>query len=425
MNDEDRINQIGDFLKDQIEDKIEILGVPICNEKELDSIFDDIRNQNYNRYNELFEKLQSSKVSAEYLKSIFKGIVDMVVLLKPDGTIFKTNSKLLETLGYKEESLLGSSFNKLISKGCGKHIDKTNEILNNNGFINNIEQIFISKEGKEIPVLSSASLLYDNGQTDAILYIVKDISKIKEVEKQLRTKNEELNTFVYKASHDIKGPLASIQGLVTLAKSEIHSPKEVELYIDLIGRSVNRLDYTLCELLEFTKIGQGSLNYSLISFKSLLRAIIGNLDHLDNYKGLEIKMEIEGDSEFVSDETVLKSVLHNLIQNAVNFRRMDIKNSFISVNINVGEENAIIELADNGEGMGEDVIDNIFKMFYRGSEKTEGSGLGLYIVKIGLEKIEGEIEVTSSPNKGSTFSLTVPNLTSSFRSEMSKFQIKP
>jgi signal transduction histidine kinase len=136
---------------------------------------------------------------------------------------------------------------------------------------------------------------------------------------------------------------------------------------------------------------------------------VANFYHVGNTKNLEITTKISQPEYFISDLTRVRIILNNLISNAIKYRRYYLDRSFIDIRIWVDEEAAHIEVEDNGEGIPEDRLPYIFDMFYRSSERSEGSGLGLYIVKDVLQKLDGHIEVSSTFDKGSTFTVTIPN----------------
>ena len=410
MGNDTAIEQISKLLLELSSDNYTLRGVPSYNEAELDGIIMEIKEQDYKSYNKLFKELQNTTISIDYLKSVFRGIVDMLLVLKPDYTIFQTNSKVCDLLGYKKEELINHDFQMLFPEQDNASFQKIHQLLDRKGYFNNLEQNFKAKDGRIVPISSSSSLLYArNSDVNGVLYIVKDLSKIKKAEKQLRSKNEELNTFVYKASHDLKGPLASISGLVNLAKDKVDDPQEIKHYIELIGRSIGRLDYTLNELLEVTRIGQGSLNYSEIDLEGLISEILASLDHLRNFKNIDFQLKIDQDAPFINDERIIRSILQNLIQNAIKYSRTDISDSFVKIEIGSYHDDASFVIEDNGIGMADEILDSIFKMFYRGSEISEGNGLGLYIVQTGLEKLGGEIDVKSKLNEGTLFTGKVPN----------------
>lgn len=221
-------------------------------------------------------------------------------------------------------------------------------------------------------------------------------------------KDKELNFFVYKASHDLKGPLVSMSGLVHLVRKEITDQKAVQLYMDLISTSINRLDDILSELIDYKRVDQAVISYVDIDFKELIEGVIESIQHSNESKKVEFRLNVNQSNSFKSDHGILRSVLQNLIENAVKYSKADSSvSSYVAINVDVSESNVEIQVKDNGVGMPEEIKQNIFKMFYRGQRDAKGSGLGLYIVKTGLEKIGGQIEVESELGRGSLFTINL------------------
>jgi signal transduction histidine kinase len=124
---------------------------------------------------------------------------------------------------------------------------------------------------------------------------------------------------------------------------------------------------------------------------------------------VQLQVEMDARAPFRSDLFRLSIILNNLIANAIAFRNEEVESSFLSFGITVDAGHAVLVVRDNGTGIGPESIDKIFDMFYRGSERSTGSGLGLYIVKQALSTINGTIQVRSTPGAGTTFTLTLPN----------------
>src|SRR6185437_3132706 len=185
--------------------------------------------------NMLAEELQTTTVSKDYLGRIYQGVVDMLIVIGPDNIIHEVNSIVCKLLNYKEEQLIGEPVNKIFHKKDEKSLKKINDELDKRGHAYNIERTFKTRKGKLIPVSISGSLLYaSDGSIDGKLFIAKDISKMKKATEQLKRKNEDLNTFIYRVSHDIKGPLASIIGLLNLAKDDSEDQESIKNYFRLI-----------------------------------------------------------------------------------------------------------------------------------------------------------------------------------------------
>lgn len=360
--------------------------------------------------NMLGEELQASTVSRDYLNRIYMGIVDMLIVLNPNNTIQRINESVCKILLYSEKELVGKPFNMLFPKKELKSLNIINKKLNIDGYYYNIEKTFVSKDGRKIPVSFSCSLLSDSqNNVHGKLYIAKDISKIKKTEEQLIMKNAELNTLVYRASHDLKGPLASTLGLVNLAKQE-KDMGSIKHYIDLIEKSTQRLDAILNGLTEITRVTQTSVNNSIINFSQLVQDILDSLRHLPSFKEINFKINIDQRKEFISDNNLLRSVLQNLIENAIKYKKENSRDSYIHIRIVDVLKGIEMEIKDNGLGIPKEAQEHVFKLFYRANVKSSGSGLGLYIVKSSIEKLGGEVSLESEEGKQTTFKIFIPEV---------------
>ena len=226
---------------------------------------------------------------------------------------------------------------------------------------------------------------------------------------QRKRKDEEVNYFVFKASHDIKGPLVSLKGLVDIVKDSLDDQDRLRDMVSLIDQSVLSLENTLNDMIEYKKVDSSELRDSLIDFDALLNEIVSSVSNLPESNDLSITMEVDQSIDFKNDREVIRSIAANIIINAIKYRKPTATNSTVKISLKVYEENAILVVKDNGVGMSEGVLENAFSMFYRGHKGVNGSGLGLYIVKKGLERIGGTIEVESILAEGSTFTVEFPN----------------
>ena len=232
---------------------------------------------------------------------------------------------------------------------------------------------------------------------------------LKKSDKEAQRLNLELETFMYKSSHDLLGPLASIHGLLVLAKEQDNHPETVS-YLKMITQSANQLMVTLENLLEISKIKQGKPQITAVNFQEILQEITDLLTQRAEFDQVEFIKQIDLKSVFYSDKNLIFSILYRLLENAFAYRRTNIK-SYVYVSIVGSDKGVRLQITDNGQGMIEEVKDKIFDMFFKGNEINHGSGLGLYIVKNALEKLNGTIEVTSQERKGSMFIVHIPTMT--------------
>ena len=401
MSRESRIEMIYELITELASGNLQFRANISGNDDELDAITVGI--------NMLAEELQSTTVSKDYLNRIYKGVVDMLIVINPDLSIQLVNSNACRVLGYTEEELIGKDFSELFYKNENRFLEKLKKELIKKGYSHDEERVFKTRKDKPIPVSISCSLLKDTDETDSgIMFIAKDISKIKKTEEDLRSKNDELNTFIYRASHDLKGPLASILGLVGLAQSEADDIESVKHYMNLIKLSASRLDAILNDFLELGRLTQSHVKKASLFIEPLIQEILKSLEYLPEFANIKFNLDIDQPTPIKSKKILLKAILQNLIDNAVKYRNMDIEDAEVNIKVREVDSDYEITVSDNGIGMTKSIQDNIFKMFYRGHDVNEGTGLGLYIVKSSVDSLRGKISVKSKPNKGTTFTILLP-----------------
>ncbi len=235
--------------------------------------------------------------------------------------------------------------------------------------------------------------------------------RLNEVERrneELRKVNSELDRFVYSASHDLRAPLASILGLVNIAR--IDKQGNIDDYLEKIERSVNKLDGFVKDIIDFSRNARIALEVEPIHFDLLIHEVIDDLKYLDDKNQIKRIVAVHSSGPFLTDRKRLTIILSNLVSNAIKYFNPHAKEPFLEIIVNHNQEKATITVRDNGIGIAAEHVDNIFKMFYRGDATSRGSGLGLYIVKETLEKINGKIDVKSTYGEGSTFIITLPSL---------------
>ncbi len=226
-------------------------------------------------------------------------------------------------------------------------------------------------------------------------------NKIIELEKT----NNELNRFIYSISHELRAPLVSTLSIINLVKMEglYHSTNN---YWQLVETCSNKLDYYIQKTLQYYKNNIGEAVKNPIDFKEMIEELIELHQFAD--KNTLIKLDVTQDEPFYSDKFRIEVILGNLISNAIRFQREEEKDKWVNISVEVNSQQALISINDNGMGILQEHLDKIFTQFFKGKSQF-GTGLGLFIVKEALNKIEGQISVTSTPNQGTTFKISIPN----------------
>lgn len=243
---------------------------------------------------------------------------------------------------------------------------------------------------------------------DEALVIIQDITERKKTERELVRRNFELDSFVYRASHDLKAPLNSLMGLIDILTMETEDQGLLQ-YVGLMNKSVIKLDTFIKNLTDFSRNARLEVVADPIDFQSSLQEIVDGLQFMDNAGDLQKEIEIEQDIPFSADPVRLNIILSNLISNAIKYQDPAKEVHSLRIQIKVTEKEALLELADNGVGIDKAFQEKIFGLFFRATNMAFGSGLGLYIVKNSVEKLGGNITFESNAGLGTTFRVSIPN----------------
>jgi len=236
---------------------------------------------------------------------------------------------------------------------------------------------------------------------------IMDVTELRQKEENLKLLNEELELFIYRSSHDLKGPITTLSGLVYLAQMELpnHNVNEFIQHIDTV---THKLKTTISQLLQIMHLRKREPCFEPVEMNALILEIIDSFKYMDEHKNIQFNIQMQPVQAIITDKELISSSLSNLIDNAIRYRQSE--SSFININIQNDEnqKRTIIEIEDNGIGIPEKCKDKIFDMFYRATEKSQGAGLGLYLVKNAVTKINGTIAFNSEQGKGSNFRITLP-----------------
>jgi len=240
---------------------------------------------------------------------------------------------------------------------------------------------------------------------DKLEFLVHErTKKLKTTIAELDKTVAELDRFVYSASHDLSAPLKSVLGLVNIARFE-KDPEMLQKYYAYIETSINKLDRVIKSLVEFSRNSQMEVNVVKFNIHQLTQDVLDELAFWPEAQKVTLINKIEPGLYFSSDPDRVKVILHNLVGNAIKYADLSKPNPFIQ--IEVLSNNLIV--SDNGIGIEKEKQQKIFDMYYRGTDRSKGSGLGLFIVKEILLKIGGTIEVISAKGEGTTFKLAFKN----------------
>jgi PAS domain S-box-containing protein len=245
------------------------------------------------------------------------------------------------------------------------------------------------------------------------VFILRDITesrrsaeKMLEQNEALLKTNNELDRFVYSASHDLRAPLTSVLGLTSLMRKESFG-KEAGIYLDKISESIQRLDKLIQNIINYSRNSRLQPQHEPIDFRDLFETTISMHQFMAEDRETKFLFENSVEEPFYSDPERWKIILNNLVSNSIKFARPGTL-SQVFVSIERDETSLIMKVEDNGIGIPAEQMGSIFEMFYRATTYSSGSGLGLYIVKQTVEMLGGKITAESVPNVFTRFIIRMP-----------------
>lgn len=230
--------------------------------------------------------------------------------------------------------------------------------------------------------------------------------QILEKNKILMKTNEELDRFIYSTSHDLRAPLNSIEGLLNLSEktSEAH---DLKLYHQMMRERIHKLESVLGNISQYSKNAKLEIEKKPINLKEYVNRALFDVRYMETADRVRVEIDINNSVIIETDPMRLSIILNNLISNAFKYSDQSKNDPYISIRAFVASSRATIIITDNGEGIDEDQQPKIFSMFYRGTTRSTGSGLGLYLVKETVEKLGGSITMSSIRGHGTTFTVVL------------------
>ncbi len=223
----------------------------------------------------------------------------------------------------------------------------------------------------------------------------------------LEKTNAELDRFLYSTSHDLRSPLSSIRGLINIARLETDDEK-IQRYFRMMVDRVDKLDFFINDIIDYSRNARTELKAEPVDFSELLTEVKENLRYSEGAESISIRTHVDVGREIKADHNRLAVVLNNLMANAIKYHDPGKADQWIDASVRDSNGLLTIEVSDNGTGIDPEHHSKVFDMFFRGTFQSKGSGLGLYIVKETVVKMNGTIGLKSNPGEGSTFSITLP-----------------
>jgi PAS domain S-box-containing protein len=246
--------------------------------------------------------------------------------------------------------------------------------------------------------------------------VLFDVSEKKQYEEELQEQNEdlrrlnaELDHFTYSVSHDLRAPLSSALGLLSLLKEE-KDPEQSKHYVALAEHSLHELNNFIQEVINLTRNAHTDLRVEAIDLQEMVNEVVASQQQNAAQSKVDIQTQIPAAEPLHTDRRRLRVVLSNLLSNAIRYYRTGHHPSFVRISATVKQQEVVLRVEDNGIGIDPESESKIFDMFYRATDNVPGSGLGLYLVQETVRKLNGCIKVDSQVNQGTTFTVVLPSL---------------
>lgn len=401
-------------------------------------------------FNRMLDRLESAhkEISSNeaYLDDIFHSMLNSLVAINPDQTIRTVNHSLLQLLKYSEQELLGQPIRLIFpdhpAKLCPKEYVETSD---QSYIIHGEEHIFVTKEGKRIPVLLSCSIIRDlSHKNRGVVCVAQDISQLKQMEEerkrledQLRQsqKMEAIGTLAGGIAHDFNNILSTMQGFTWLLLADKPENSEERDYLNEIYIAGERAAGLIQQILTFSRTDnqeQKPLKLTPL-VKEALRFIRATIP-----KSIEIRQDIDPNCQAVqANATQIHQIIINLCTNALH--AMKNEQGILTVSLDQVDSQDEPELkqefpdsrfvritvSDTGHGISPEIKNRIFEPFFTTKEVGEGTGLGLSVVHGIVKNHNGRIFVHSEVGQGATFQIYLPVIDSIGQEEVRDELYKP
>jgi signal transduction histidine kinase len=220
---------------------------------------------------------------------------------------------------------------------------------------------------------------------------------------------EELDQLVYRISHDLRGPMARIMGLLNIADTEVRDMKKAAQFRKRMRHQAESINDILSRLSETQRIRKGEITISQINLPSLIKKVIRSLAYVKGHELIRFETDIDVPGKFYSDKFLITTIFQNLLENAIKYRREGVE-SFIRISIAPDDEDSLmITVTDNGIGIPDHLQEKVFTMFFRATHAAHGAGLGLYTAKHSVKKLGGIIFLESMEDVGTEVTVFIPN----------------
>ncbi len=343
----------------------------------------------------------------QYLANILSSSAEAIITLDENHIVRSWNRGAEMIFSYAEEEMLGKSFLPLVPDDLTpeNELEDIADKLKKASYLRNYETERMTKDGKRIKVMVTATALYnEKGEFTGRSAFIRDITESKRMEETLirAEKLAAIGELSASLAHEIKNPLAGIDGAISvISKKFDHDPLLLEIFEE-IKRQINRLNSTMNNLLDYARPQEPSPKPCDIN--AILEKTMFFLKREPRMSNVRVIRKFRENLPLVVvDRDQIEQVFLNIILNAL--VAMKSKGS-LEITSGMSDNSVFVSIKDNGVGIAPEVLGKIFDPFF--TTKSKGTGIGLSISKNFIESNNGELHVESELNKGSTFTVSFP-----------------
>ena len=281
------------------------------------------------------------------------------------------------------------------------------------------EYRIVQKTTHTIKFIRSTGEIIRNQQGEAIrlIGVKQDVTEKIRHEEELRAQNlelikvnQELDHFVSRVSHDLRAPISTVLGLIDIILNYEDNLDKIKELLLLVKKSLLKQDNFIRDILNYSRNARMPLEVEGIDFRKMVEEIFSHLVYSYNSEKVHYSIVVDQYSDFKTDRSRLYVILTNVISNALKYINQQSEHASVEVDVKATEAQATITISDTGIGIEEIHLNKVFNMFYRATDQQPGSGLGLYIVKESVDRLNGKIKIESKVREGTKVTIQIPNL---------------
>lgn len=349
--------------------------------------------------------------SREMYRALIYGAMDAVIIVNHDGLVTEWNNQATELFGYTIEEAKGRYWATLTCPeahlGIYKRgLAKTHQTKTSSFFYTRTEIVGCNKDGKEFP-LELTVVPHEQNDKYVFNVFLRDITDRKMAETRMLDMNQELQQFASMASHDMKEPLRTISSFATLLERKVKDRPDTHEYLHFIKDATKRMNNLLEDLISYARAGRETSEITKVDLNHVLVLVKNNLYTLMATKEATIEAEVL--PIINGHQTPFIQMFQNIISNGIKYQSGH-HQPIINIRCKTLGQYHRISISDNGIGMSEEYLEQIFQPFTRlhSHQNYEGTGIGLAICQRITTRYGGKVWAESELGKGTIFFLELP-----------------